>query len=176
MPRLPGRPAHLARRFMGSLRPGGPDPAAEAALLGRLSEAEADLYRSLAGPDRRHAVASAAAAVRLLGEAATDELIVASALHDVGKLDAQLGTLGRAVASIAAGLLGPDRLERLGERSPWTRRWWLYANHAALGAERLAAIGCAEPVVAWARDHHRSPSASSLGADVARALVAADDR
>ncbi|MED6329025.1 MAG: hypothetical protein VX450_00855, partial [Actinomycetota bacterium] len=60
-PRLvfPGRPRHLARRFVGSLRPGGPSSTEEAWATGYLLAGEADLWRSMSGADRRHAVAVA---------------------------------------------------------------------------------------------------------------------
>ncbi len=173
---LPGRPVHLVRRFVGSLGGREPDPADEVRLLARMREVEVELYGTLSTADRRHAVACATAAATLLGSAATDDLVVAAALHDVGKLDSGLGTAGRVVASVAAGVLGRDRLGRLGARWGPASRWATYADHAELGARRLAALGCADPVVVWAREHHLPPEQSSLGADVARVLAAADDR
>ncbi len=173
---LPGRPLHLARRFFGSLGRRAPDPAAEARLLERMRDVEVELYRMLSDADRRHAVGSATAASSLLGSAATDDLVIAAALHDVGKLDSGLGTGGRVVASVAVAVLGRERLGSLGARWGPAAQWATYADHAELGAQRLAALGCADPVVAWAREHHRPPTESSLGRDVARALAAADDR
>ncbi len=171
---LPGRPAHLVRRFFASLGRRGPDAVDEADLLARLRDVEVEVYRMLSTADRRHAVSSAVAAVDLLGAAATDDLVVASALHDIGKLDSGLGTAGRVAASLAAGVLGRDWVGRLGARWAPAARWASYADHPELGARRLAALGCADQVVAWAREHHQPSDRSSLGPDIARALAAAD--
>ncbi|HEX4979851.1 MAG TPA: hypothetical protein VFV35_07295, partial [Acidimicrobiales bacterium] len=73
---------HLARRFVGSLRPGGPPPADEAWVAGWLSPAELRLWRRMSGADRRHAV-GVARDVCARGFDQTPA-VAAALLHDVG--------------------------------------------------------------------------------------------
>ena len=53
------RPSHLVRRFLGSLRPGGPASAEREWAESQLLAGELELWRRLPGPDRRHSVAVA---------------------------------------------------------------------------------------------------------------------
>jgi len=117
--------AHLARRFFGSLSRRRPDAAAVAWAHGFLIPAEAALWDRMAVQDRRHSIEVARRFVRLRPDADRAEM-AAALLHDVGKLDAALGTLGR----VAATLFGPR-----------TERWRTYHDHEARGAAMLAAIG-----------------------------------
>ncbi len=89
---------HLARRFLGSLRPGGP-PAADVTWVDDvLLPGERDLWRSLPGPDRRHSVGVARRVDRAL-DGAPRPVLAAALLHDVGKVVAGLRTPGRVVAT-----------------------------------------------------------------------------
>ena len=135
---------HLVRRFFQSIGDKGPDAAEEAWLLGLLSSAEADLYRQMSPDDRSHAVRSAKCP--LLSD---DAQRVAAALHDVGKIQAGLGTLTRVGATVAGAII-PGRLRG---------RWADYRDHPRLGAALLQGAGSAELTVAWAAEHHLpSPS------------------
>ena len=103
---------HLVRRLRWSLRSHDFAPESEAALLDRMSAAETALYRRLTVVDRHHAVHNAA---HCIDAGLGDELVVAAALHDVGKLEAGLGTSGR-VRRVAAQ---PGRRPRAGRVVAW---------------------------------------------------------
>ncbi|MEK9527178.1 MAG: hypothetical protein VWZ83_12310, partial [Acidimicrobiaceae bacterium] len=85
---------HLTRRFIGSLRPGGPPESDRAWVEDVLSEAEYALWARQYGPDRRHTVQVANEVERRLGGDATRPVLAAALLHDIGKIDAGLGTWG----------------------------------------------------------------------------------
>lgn len=161
----PAHLAHLARRFAGSLRPGGPGPEDEAWVAGVLSEAELGLWRTMSGPDRRHAVAVARRVERWLGPEATPAVLAAALLHDVGKTASGLGTLGRVVATVAAGA-GRAHLTPAIDR---------YLCHSTLGADMLERAGSDPLTVAWAREHHLPPERWTVPPAVAGILEAADD-
>lgn len=160
---------HLAQRTWWSLRRPEPDPAGETWLLSLCSPAEALLYRSMAAVDQAHAINSARA-VEHLG----DDVAVASALHDVGKTQAGLGTPGRVLASLAA-LFVYDRAR--GWRSSAGLRGQIgrYLDHSEIGAAELEAAGASELAVAWAREHHLDPAEQTIDPDLAAALAAADE-
>lgn len=112
---------HLVRRFAGSLswrRPG------DAFAAAHLSAPELALWRRFSAADQRHSVR---VAERLLAaHPCADRHEVAGALlHDIGKLDAQLGTAARVVATIVT----------TGDRS---RR---HRDHERIGAAMLRALG-----------------------------------
>ena len=60
-----------------------------------LSEAEYALWARQYGPDRRHTVQVANEVEHRLGGDATRPVLAAALLHDIGKIDADLGTWGR---------------------------------------------------------------------------------
>lgn len=122
---VPARPAHLVRRFFGSLSTAEPTEADLAWARSQLMPQEFDHWRAMTVQDRRHSIIVAhrfAQAAPATGRAA----LAGALLHDVGKQAARLGTFGR----VAATLLGPrtDRLRR-------------YHDHEALGAALLARTG-----------------------------------
>jgi len=122
----------------------------------------------MAAVDRAHAINSSLAVKNLGAEAA-----VASALHDVGKTQAGLGTPGRVAASIA-GLLFYDQARswksKLGLRGQIGR----YLDHSEIGARELEAAGASDLAIAWAREHHLSPTEQTIDPELAAALKAAD--
>lgn len=188
---------HLSRRFAGSLWPAGPGREAESQVARILSPAELALWARMGGPDRRHAlgVAGRSAIGAAAGQAGSPAgpagsprpvapatpvtwppdldqrtLLVAALLHDVGKVEAGLGTLGRVGATLAAPLLGRGGLTRV--RSSRTAR---YLAHDRLGADLLSGAGSHPLVVAWAREHHLPPERWSVPPGVGAVLKAADD-
>ena len=164
---------HLARRFFWSLRAPEPDPDDEAWLLSLLSPAERDLYEAQPTVDRAHSVACALAARDGLTDP-IDELVVASALHDVGKAQARLGTFGRVMATVADAI--PEAVNRrLTVKAGGLRhRMAIYARHDHVGSELLREAGSADVVVAWALEHHRGEGQWSIDPEVGRVLLAAD--
>lgn len=150
---------HLAKRFFGSLAPGGPPAADESWACGWLTEPEAALWGRMSGPDRRHAVGVA----KVVAAAdAQRPLVAAALLHDVGKIDAGLGTFGRVVATVLDRREGDGRFAR-------------YRRHDAIGAALLEAAGSDPLVVAWAAEHHTPAERWSVPHAAGELLKRADD-
>jgi hypothetical protein len=170
-----GRRAHLARRFFGSLRPGGPRRADVAWVEQHLLPAELPIWRNMSGPDRRHSVAVAREVERALGHEATRPVVAAALLHDAGKSVSGLRTYGRVIATVSAAVAGHDSARAWKEGRGFTRRVGLYILHPELGADLLAMAGSDPLTVAWTREHHLPREEWTLPLHVADALKAADD-
>jgi hypothetical protein len=117
--------------------------------------------------DRRHAVGVARRVVASLGPGTPRAVVAAALLHDVGKIEAGLGTWRRVVATVAG--VASHRARR--SDGPIGR----YLRHGDLGAELLAGANSSPLTVAWAREHHLPRRLWTVDADVAVALKAADD-
>jgi hypothetical protein len=163
---LTGRWRHLAKRFAGSLRPGGPSPADDVWARSLLTEREGAVWDRQSPADRRHAVGVARATAASLGPDATRPVMAAALLHDAGKVHSGLGTFGRVGATLAGIFVGRSRI---GGRAG------TYLRHDALGADLLAAAHSDPLTIAWAREHHLAPERWTLDRRVASALKAADD-
>ena len=166
---------HLARRFFGSLRPGGPPAADEAWVAGVLADGELSLWRRMSGPDRRHSVGVARRVEGALGDEATPPVLAAALLHDVGKTVSGLGTYGRVVATLSGQAAGPSAAAAWSEGRGFTRRVGLYLRHAELGGDLLELAGADPLTVTWARQHHDPPESWTLDPRIAEALKDADD-
>ena len=125
--------------------------------------------------DRRHAIAVARRVSTVLGPTAPRPVLAAALLHDVGKIDARLGTYGRVVATLAGKMAGAPMALAWSETQGFTRRVGLYLRHAELGADRLRLAGSDPLTVAWAAEHHRPSEYWSLPPETAIVLKAADD-
>lgn len=126
---------HLARRFVGSLSRQPPSAADEGWVRGCLADAEWVLWAQMTPADRRHAVLVA----KRFGErrpSATRTEMAGALLHDVGKIDAGLGTLARVVATMVG---------------PRTDRFRRYHDHERIGAALLEAAGSDPVTVALVR-------------------------
>ena len=97
---LLGPPAHLAKRFFVSILLQRNDDKEEKHLLGLLNDRETSLYCAQSLIDRIHSVRCATNAKEELPNGYDQNLVVAAALHDVGKAEANLGILGRVLATI----------------------------------------------------------------------------
>ncbi len=154
----------------------------------------------MTAPDRRHGVAVARDAVRMLGPAASPREVVAAALlHDVGKIEASLGTFARVGVTVAAMTFGRPRVLNWANaaqgpdtaqagpsapsgpevpQSPHRRslrvRTGTYLAHDAVGARLLEDAGSDPLTVTWAREHHLAPGRWTVDAPVAASLKAAD--
>ena len=113
---------HLVRRFATSLSARPPSAADDAWARHWLTATEAALWERLSNADRRHAIEVTRRFLARRASASRAE-IAGALLHDVGKLDAGLGTWGRVIAT-AVGPRG-DRFRR-------------YHDHEAIGARWLA--------------------------------------
>ena len=112
---------HLARRFAGSVSRSRPPSADEEWAEGWLGDAERTLWRRLSNVDRRHAIEVARRFASLRPEASRAEM-AGAVLHDVGKREAGLGTIGRVVATVVG---------------PRSARFRTYHDHEEIGAAWL---------------------------------------
>ena len=167
--------SHLVRRFVGSLRPGGPGRHAEAWVEARLLPGELTLWRRMSGPDRRHAVGVAQRVERALGNEATRPVIAAALLHDVGKIESGLGVYGRVVATLSAKAAGAQMASTWRRQRGFARRVGLYLQHDQIGGDLLELAGSDPLTVAWTREHHRPESEWTVEPAIAAALKSADD-
>ncbi|HZT65995.1 MAG TPA: HD domain-containing protein [Acidimicrobiales bacterium] len=172
----PARTAvHLARRFFGSLSPAAPRADDEAWARSQLLHGEARLWSAMAPADRRHAAGVARRVAAALGSDATRPIVAAALLHDVGKIDAGLGTAGRVVATVAGLAGGIERAEEWAGRPGPVGRVGRYLRHPQIGADLLRQAGSDPLTVAWAAEHHRPAARWTLPPRVADALKSADD-
>jgi hypothetical protein len=165
---------HLARRFAGSLRPGGPGARDRAWVGEMLSPAEHELWRRMPAPDRRHSV-QVARRVAAMRADATRDVLAAALLHDVGKVHSGLGTFGRVVATVTIKLAGPSEVESWRSLSGLHRRIALYLDHGPIGGDDLALVESAPLVIAWTREHHRPRGEWTVPDEWSRVLDACDN-
>jgi hypothetical protein len=168
-------PAHLARRFVGSIRPGGPRRADEEWAREKLLAAEVGLWARMSNPDRRHAVAVAREVERALGHEATRPVLAAALLHDVGKIESRMRTYGRVIATVSLAVAGREAARVWRKGRGFVRRVGLYGLHDELGGDLLAMAGSHPLTVAWAREHHLPPDDWTLDSRVGAVLKAADN-
>lgn len=165
-------PLHLARRFLGSLSPRPLAAADHAWVRETLGAGERQLWDRMPLADRKHAAGVAREVDQRLDHAAP-AVLAAALLHDVGKIESGLGTFGRVVATVVAGVVGRERA------SAWTQGWrgrvGAYLRHPEIGAGLLEAHGADPLTVTWAAEHHRPRERWSVPRTVADALHAADD-
>ncbi|MGF1599295.1 MAG: HD domain-containing protein [Acidimicrobiales bacterium] len=168
---------HLARRFVGSLRPGPPPVDEERWAVDHLRPGEVDLWRRMSNPDRRHAVTVGRAVEAELGPDADRPVVAAALLHDVGKVVAGFRTPARVVATVVWAVVDDDRRADRWVDATWPplRRLAQYRRHPELGAELLAAAGADPLTVAWAAEHHRPADRWTVPPRVGAVLKACDD-
>lgn len=167
---------HLVRRFFESVRPGGPSAFDDQWAHDRLPATTAGLWFQLSSADRRHcvAVARAVEASAPGPDAIPDWVWGAALLHDIGKAEAGMGTVGRVVASLIE-LAGAERLgDRFITKPGMLGRLARQLNYTDLGAELLEATGADERVVAWAREHHSPPDEWTVPEPWGQVLAEAD--
>jgi hypothetical protein len=140
-----------------------------------LLEREHALWRTMSNADRRHAVDVAHRVERALGHEATRPVLAAALLHDVGKVEAGLGTYGRVIATLSAKVAGADMASSWRRQRGFARRVGLYLHHDRLGGDLLELAGSDPVTVAWAREHHRPEAEWTVPRELAEALKAADD-
>ena len=131
----------------------------------------------MAGPDRRHAIGVARDTATLLGVRDPGRDVTAAALlHDVGKVEASLGTFARVGVTLAAMGSGRRRLAAWADsnRAGWRPRIGNYLTHDRIGGQLLRDAGSAPLTVAWAEEHHLPPESWTLDRRVAQALKDAD--
>jgi hypothetical protein len=174
------KPLHLGRRFFRALWPRPPRAQDVAWVEGILEPDELALWHELPNHDRRYSIRVAKhAESHLAGTeyAGQSRWLAAALLHDVGKLDAGLGVLGRSVATVIGTIAGPARVARWTSAPGFRGRAERYLRHDERGAERIRAAGGRDEAARWALAHHHRDRwpASGVPVAVAEALEAADN-
>ena len=167
--------AHLARRFFGSLRPGGPSTRDVQWVHTVLSAGELALWQRLSNPDRRHSVQVARAVQGALADDVPTEVLAAALLHDVGKIHSRLRTFGRVVATLTIKTAGRDEVASWAPVGGLHRRIALYQDHPAIGGDDLELAGSHPLTAAWAREHHRDAEEWTIPLEYATVLDACDN-
>ena len=174
------RLGHLAGRFFGALSWRAPAPDDLAWVTSLLTADELAVWSRQPAHDRRHSVAVARGVeAALAGTEHADDprWMEAALLHDVGKVDARLGVLGRVGATLAGAAAGHDMADAWSQRRGITRRVGLYLRHPEIGADRIRRCGGSEEAARWAAVHQTPARHAEAGlpAAVVAALAAADD-
>jgi hypothetical protein len=174
------RALHLGRRFVRALSPRPPRDRDVAWVVGILEPTELALWRSLPNHEQRYTIRVAKdVEARLAGTeyAGEPRWLAAALLHDVGKLDAGLGVVGRSAATVMGAVAGPARIDRWAQASGFRRRAAWYFHHDDRGADRIRAAGGRDQAARWASAHHHRSRwpASGVPITVAEALEAADN-
>lgn len=120
----------------------------------QLGGPEWELFRRMNNPDQRHAVTVARSVRNELPDSDPD-VVVAAALHDVGKVVSGLRTPGRVVATVVWAVV-PDRFADrwLDGRRP-LRTLAEYRRHPEIGERLLVEVGASPLAAEWAADHHK---------------------
>ncbi|GMQ98417.1 MAG: hypothetical protein BMS9Abin17_0927 [Acidimicrobiia bacterium] len=148
---------HLVRRFFGFLTAAPLSPIEQDEIHAALPSRLARLFFSQRTEDQRHAF-------DVRSRVGDDPALVQAALlHDVGKIDSDLGAVGRSLATIWSATSLPI----------WGR-WRAYLDHGRLGADVLEAHGADELAVAFTR-HHPGAVPKSFDAVGWKRLSSADD-
>jgi hypothetical protein len=155
--RVVDRVAHLTTRFFGSITSRALPAADVAFVRATLTPDEFAIWERFGRADRAESVRVARRALEVLGDGAAGAVWIGAALlHDAGKVDAGLGTFGRAGATVVATFAGHERTRRWA-REAQGARWQIgrYVAHDDLGAAVLRAGGSRPEVAEWAEVHHR---------------------
>ena len=138
-----GQLPHLARRFVTSLSPREPTTAETAWADSHLLGDESVLWHRMTAPDRRHSITVARRFESRDTPWSRDEM-AGALLHDVGKLESGLGTLGRVVATVVG---------------PRTDRFRRYHDHERRGADLLVEAGSSDITIELVLGRGRAASA-----------------
>ncbi len=173
-----GNFGHLVRRFFGSLNCRDLGHVQNAWVENVLSTVEYELWLSQSSTDRYHTF-FAARRVELelandttLADDDTRWVIAAALLHDIGKLDSNLGTLGRVAATLVGLVMPATALGNWCQKRGLRKRISSYLNHAEIGAELLQNAQSDGRVVTWVRQHHQPHGDTPL--KIAQLLKRAD--
>jgi hypothetical protein len=115
---------HLVSRFFGAISGAQPSPEDLTEVESLLLDVEFQLWQKLPMMDQRHSIAVLRRFTTLRPDATRPELR-AALLHDIGKIESNLGVLGRVVATL------------VGRRGA---RFTAYHDHEKIGSQMLQNI------------------------------------
>jgi hypothetical protein len=164
------RAGHLARRFFDSVRARPPDTGDRTFVHLTLTPDELAVWETLGRADQAESITTARHVARALGPDADQRWVAAALLHDVGKVDAGLGPVRRAGATVVAALVSHGRARQ------WSNKIGRYVSHDERGEEKLRAAGARPETAAWAGAHHRRDRFATTGipAEICELLAEAD--
>lgn len=166
---------HLIKRFFGSVSASALSADETVWVNSRLLPGEQLLWDRMSTPDQRHAYGVGQRVVELLRTEATRPVIAAALLHDIGKVDASLGTFTRSLATLAGQQATPAQIESWGREKGWLGRAGRYLRHNEIGAEMLRAAGSDPLTITWAREHELVHTEWTLPGRITDALWRADN-
>tara|TARA_B100000929_G_scaffold272693_1_gene244457 strand:- start:159 stop:686 length:528 start_codon:yes stop_codon:yes gene_type:complete len=171
-----GTPQHLIKRFFVSVFDQGYDKGIESNLLALLNGREKSLYYSQPRMDRLHSLRNAKSVIEETQTGYDNSLVVAAALHDVGKAEANLGVFGRVFATVLHGILPIEILESWNTKEGFRKNTYHYCFHSERGAALLEEAGSMPIVVTWARQHHNKQPDGAMTAEIFALLKRADQK
>jgi hypothetical protein len=164
------RSGHLTRRFFASVSAPPADTADRTFVQLTLTPEELAVWETMGRADQAESVAVARHVARALGPDADQRWLAAALLHDVGKVDAGLGSVGRAAATVVAALVSHGRARR------WSGKIGRYISHDERGEQKLRSTGARPETAAWAGAHHRRErwAATGIPPQICELLAEAD--
>jgi hypothetical protein len=149
MPTVVAHSRHLIRRFVTSLSRRMP-PAIDVAWVNeKLLENEFELWCRMKPHDQRHSVEVARRFSELHPTFSRDE-VAAALLHDIGKVESELGIMGRVIATVVG---------------PVGTRFRLYHDHESIGLNLCRKAGSSAETLRlldWSHEELRNDSIAKL--------------
>ncbi len=190
-------PAHLARRWLATLRRPSPPATSDLAWTqSLLSESEFALWQQLGLADQAHTIAVARRVesfYRPDGDPASNDpasndpatsaecriACVAALLHDIGKVAAPQSASARVAATLLKPLVPSATAKRWAQEPSFASQGWRCAlgrllDYPAHGAMLLAQTQSDPIAVAWAAEHHLAPKHWTIDRQLGERLLHAD--
>ena len=149
MPTVVAHSRHLIRRFVTSLSRRMPPAIDVAWVNATLRENEHDLWKRMKSYDQRHSI-EVARRFTQMHPAFTRDQVAAALLHDIGKVESDLGVPGRVIATVVG---------------PVGTRFRLYHDHESIGLNLCRKAGSTAEtlrVLDWSHEELRNDSIAKL--------------
>ena len=167
---------HLGARFLFSVVKSKDEEVTKSELLKIMTKDERDLFFQQKKVDQTHSLRSAKSIYAQNGDQVHTDLVIAAALHDVGKLESELGIVGRIAATCLAFIFGLGRVHSWGSKREGTllNRVSKYVTHPEIGAQMLEEAKSCQLAISWALDHHKQEKDSTIDKNLFVVLQKAD--
>lgn len=141
-----------------------------------LNQKELTLFHAQSRIDKKHSYRNVQKLLTLADAPLEPDVIIASAMHDVGKIKSGFGIFGRVFATCVAAVAGLSRIDNWSRdrQSSMRYRIAVYVQHPEIGAALLNEAESNKIAIAWARDHHKRLDESSLDPSLFVTLSRAD--
>ena len=140
---------HLSRRFFTSLSKRPPSTNDVAWVNEKLLTNEFALWKRMKSPDQRHSI-EVARRFTELHPLFTRDQVAAALLHDIGKIESQLGVIGRVIATVVG---------------PKGTKFRCYHDHEIIGLKLCRDAGSSSETIRlldWSDDSSRNDKIMSL--------------